>query len=167
MNTLFDAPAAVVDDRGDADVSRWTRLPFGKHKGKTLPQVMCSDPAWFLWAVRDDVFEGRHAQEATVLDQRVRGIIIPKRRPKRWVVEYCYDVDRRFMGFDIVRRTDHPYLKYNSQSDYLNIALVRVRYPGEWSNFIRDFRWHLFGGQKMTKERCEQFFGDQSRFVNS
>jgi len=28
----------------------WSTLPFGKHKGKTLPQIVFADPDWFFWA---------------------------------------------------------------------------------------------------------------------
>jgi len=61
--------------------SRWTGLTFGKHKGKTLPQVICSDPSWFLWAIRDDVLFGDLAQEAALLHRRLQGIRISKAHP--------------------------------------------------------------------------------------
>ncbi len=37
----------------------WTELPFGKHKGKTLPQVVFSDPDWFYWAVEKNIFKSK------------------------------------------------------------------------------------------------------------
>ena len=27
----------------------WTTFPFGKHRGKTLPQIILDDPDWFFW----------------------------------------------------------------------------------------------------------------------
>jgi hypothetical protein len=27
----------------------WTTIPFGKHQGKTLPQIVIDDPDWFFW----------------------------------------------------------------------------------------------------------------------
>jgi hypothetical protein len=27
----------------------WTTVPFGKHQGKTLPQIVIDDPDWFFW----------------------------------------------------------------------------------------------------------------------
>lgn len=146
-------------------IATWLKLTFGKHKGKTLPQVICSDPSWFLWAVRENVFKYRHDREVAILARRAQGIKIPKRHPGKWIVEYRYDSDRRFVEFDIVRRTDHPYLKHNSQWPCLNLALVEVRYRREWRNFIRDFREHFFGGKNLTRERCERFFSDRSHFV--
>jgi hypothetical protein len=38
---------------------RWTTLNFGTHEGKSLPQIVISDPDWFFWAVARGVFTGR------------------------------------------------------------------------------------------------------------
>jgi len=147
-------------------MTRWTPLRFGKHIGKTLPQVICSDPSWFIWAIRKNIFRDELAREAALLHRRLQGIINPKRRPERWVVEHRYDFERKFTGFDIVKRTENPYLKYNSQSDFFNIDSIGIRHRGEWKNFVRDFRHCFFGGENMTKERCEVFFSDESHFIN-
>ena len=29
----------------------WTTLNFSRHVGKTLPQILFSDPDWFFWAM--------------------------------------------------------------------------------------------------------------------
>jgi hypothetical protein len=150
--------------------STWLKLRFGRHKGKTLPQVICSDPSWFLWAIYKDVFEQphgyRHLQEASMLYRRIQGIVIPRRRPENWVVEHRFDCDDRYEGFYIVRKTEHPHSKYNSRSPYLDLTLVNARRKREWRNFIRDFREHFFGGRSLTKKRCERFFRNKSNFVN-
>lgn len=33
----------------------WTALEFGRHTGRSLPQVMFADPDWFFWAVEAGV----------------------------------------------------------------------------------------------------------------
>jgi hypothetical protein len=146
--------------------STWTPLPFSKHKGETLPQVICSDPSWFLWAVENEIFRSKRlADEAAILYRRIQGIIIPKRRPRKWVVEYIYDCDGRFDGFLIVRKSENPYLKYNRQSDCLDLTAIDTRYKGEWRHFVCDFREAFFDGKSLTKERCETFFSNESNFV--
>jgi hypothetical protein len=35
----------------------WIDLWFEKHKGKTLPQVMFTDPGWFFWARDEEIFK--------------------------------------------------------------------------------------------------------------
>ena len=37
----------------------WSSLEFGKHEGKTIPQVVFSDPDWFFWAIQEDVFRNK------------------------------------------------------------------------------------------------------------
>ena len=37
----------------------WIELPFGKHKGKTLPQVMFTDPDWFFYTYGKGYFNAR------------------------------------------------------------------------------------------------------------
>ena len=154
-----------VDDDEDVHISTWTPLPFGSHAGKTLPQVICADPAWFLWLTRQTSLYGAIAHDARVLHRRIRAIRIPKRRPQEWRVEYRYDVDQRFVGFDIVR-ADSWASKHNSRLPFLNIDLIRARLRGEWNNFVRDLRRIYFGGKPLTKERAERFFGDPSNFVD-
>src|ERR1700686_336432 len=81
----------------------WTPLNFGKHAGRTLPQVVLSDPNWFFWAVSKDIFVGKLGSEAKALDLRARNIGIPKPNAKKWEVEYRWDREHRFLGCDFVR----------------------------------------------------------------
>ena len=79
----------------------WTTVPFGKHIGKTLPQIILSDPNWFFWAAK--FLYGPLATEAEVLVRRARSIKIPRLNPKKWAIEYRRDRDDRFLGIDIVK----------------------------------------------------------------
>jgi len=87
---------------------RWVTLDFGKHAGKTLPEIVLSDADWVFWAFNKGVFKGRLASEAAKVVQRARSIKIPKRRPKRWQVEYSYDDTGGFCGFRFVK-ADSPW----------------------------------------------------------
>src|SRR5438876_986407 len=58
----------------------WTELKFGKHKGKTLPQVLFSDPDWFFWASEQQTFRGAQRREADLIYVRATHIRIPVRR---------------------------------------------------------------------------------------
>jgi hypothetical protein len=55
----------------------WSTLAFGKHKGKTLPQIVFTDPDWFFWAIEENVFKGPLRREAERIDARARAIRIP------------------------------------------------------------------------------------------
>ena len=144
----------------------WSPLPFGKYKGQTLPQVICSDPSWFLWAIRKGVFKYQHASEGDVLYRRTKAIKIPKRHPEKFALEHRYDGDGRYEGFYIVQKAELPYSKYNVRSPHLDITEVNARHQREWHNFIRDFRKHYFGGKYITEIRCDQFFRDDSNFLD-
>jgi hypothetical protein len=87
---------------------RWTTLNFGKHAGKTLPEIILSDADWFFWAVNKRAFKGRLANEAEELVQKARAIKIPKSDHKRWQVEYSYDDTGGFCGFQFVK-ADMPW----------------------------------------------------------
>jgi uncharacterized protein (DUF3820 family) len=60
------------DDGKNAEILTWTPLPFGEHKGETLPQVICCWPNYFLWLARQDWVYGPIADEIKILDRRVR-----------------------------------------------------------------------------------------------
>jgi hypothetical protein len=152
---------------------RWVTLNFGKHAGKTLPQIILSDADWVFWAFNKGVFKGRLANEAAKLVERARAIKIPKRNPKRWQVEYSYDDTGGFCGFRFVK-ADTP-LPYRSRSirrlPYLDLSYVRrgKEYDKRGCrNLLRDFRCHYFGDNtRVTKRRCEQFFSNKRNFLSA
>ena len=66
----------------------WSILPFGKHKGKTLPQIVFTDPDWFFWAMEENVFKGPLKREAERIDARARAIRIPNNSAGNLEAEY-------------------------------------------------------------------------------
>jgi hypothetical protein len=76
----------------------WSVVTFGKHKGKTLPQIIMRDPGWFFWILPK--LYGKLAKEAEKLDRKARAIEIPKVKGKDMEVEYWSDIDNRFCGFE-------------------------------------------------------------------
>jgi hypothetical protein len=148
----------------------WTPLNFGKHSGRTLPQIVLSDPNWFFWAVSKGVFHGRleFEGEADVLALRARNIRIPKRQPKEWEVEYRWDRDGRFLGFNFVKAKGSFHHPLFSRLPHLNLAYIRresVHDIRDCRQLIRDFRCLYFEGLNLTKGRCEQFFGNEQNFA--
>jgi hypothetical protein len=79
----------------------WSALPFGKHKGKTFPEIILQDPDWFFWALPK--LYGKLADEAKSLGQKAQAIKISKSNRRKWEVEYQYDCDQRFCGFAFVK----------------------------------------------------------------
>jgi hypothetical protein len=149
----------------------WITLKFGKHAGKTLPEIILSDADWFFWALNKGVFKGRLANEAAKVVQRARAIKIPKRRPKRWEVEYSYDDTGGFSGFQFVK-ADMPWpCGFRSIRRLPHLDLACIRRGKEYDkrgcrNLLRDFRYYYFGDNtRLTKRRCEQFFSNKDNFL--
>ena len=47
----------LIIERGESTMN-WTTINFGKHQGKTLPQVILDDADWFFWAYENKVLQG-------------------------------------------------------------------------------------------------------------
>src|SRR6185503_8817104 len=84
----------------------WTELHFGKHIGKTLPQILFSDPDWFFWSIDNNIWEKSNAtlkKEVYLIDKRSRSIKIPNNSEKNLVVEFqVHPSTRNFGGFKII-----------------------------------------------------------------
>ena len=55
---------------------RWSIVPFGRYKGKTLPEIIVLDLDWFFWALPK--LYGKLGDEAQELARRARAIKVPK-----------------------------------------------------------------------------------------
>jgi hypothetical protein len=137
---------------------RWTTLNFGKHAGESLPQIILSDADWFFWAVDRGVFKGKLAEEAEYLMARAKAIKIPKRRHRRWQVEYRHEDNGSFCGFSFVQ-ADGPFYGGSPRIyrlPYLDLSSIRRKAydKGGCKRFLRDFRYAYFGdGKRLTKRR--------------
>ena len=132
----------------------WSILTFGKYKGKSLPQVILSDPDWFFWAAEGDVFRGRFAEEASLLEYRACNIKIPKPNPEDWCVRYYTDPQRKICGLR------HHRSRRNSQQldsiemwreDCLDLSVAR-----------RFKSYDKLGGRLLLRAFKYYFFGSES-----
>jgi hypothetical protein len=146
--------------------AKWTKLPFGKYKGKTLPQIIMIDPDWFYWVAPK--LYGRLEIEAENLAPKTTMIKIPKSYGKDVAIEYQYDHDGRFSGFAVVD-ANTPESRRAVRLPYLDLSAVHRAKKYNKSGcrrLIRDFRHYYFGGRKrVTRNRCERFFSKRRRFV--
>ena len=145
----------------------WTTVPFGKYIGKTLPEIVLSDPNWVFWAAK--FLYGPLATEAEALVKLARNIKIPRPNSKKWAVEYRRDRDDRFLGIDIVKANGHAHSLF-ARLPHLDLAFVRrgnVHDTRDCRRVIRDFRRLYFGGLNLTKSRCEAFFEDVNNFADA
>jgi hypothetical protein len=154
-------PAAGKDSQ-----MSWTVVPFGKYKGKTLPEIIVLDPDWFFWMLPN--FYGKLAKEAEDLARKARAIKIPKGKGKKLQVEYQYDIDGRFYGFEFVEARSWQY-RWSLRLPHVDLAwpLRGKKYNKRAGRItIRDFRQLFFGEDKrLTKKRCERFFSNDKNFL--
>jgi len=151
----------------------WSSVPIGKHKGKTLPQILLTDPDYFFWAMEQDrFFRGRLADEAKHIYRKARRIKIPKPDPDNWCVEYFLSPDGKFAHFDIVESTRAPHVgsSITSRSEHLDFAYVRRTKDYDklgYKLFIKSFKYFYFGREtaRLAQSKCEAFFDDNKNFV--
>lgn len=160
----------------------WTKLTFGRYKGKTLPQILFRDPDWFFWAVEQDLFQKDVAlkREATILHVRARSIRIPGKDGQEFVADYfMHPPTRKFDDMMIVPATrpqDHrKHLIWRKKVIDLAMAHLMGSYDKAGSAILlacaKRALVDKLGGltkterlPRMTKKRCEAFFDDPSNF---
>ncbi len=153
----------------------WSPLYFGKHQGKTLPQIVLTDPDWFFWAVENGVFQnkGSLAQEAEEVARKATRIRIPDAEGEERVAEYIiHPPTRKFSHMDIVP-ADQPGDKGSSptfRSHVIDLSVPRkiARYDKlGCRSLLSSVKYTLFGNKsaRMTKQRCEEFFDNPDNFM--
>ena len=154
----------------------WTKLWFGKHKGKTLPRVLFSDPDYFFWAIDKGIFheKGLLTREARELDRKARRIRIPQAEGEDLVAEYFLDpVYEKIAGVEVVPRSRRHHSggspTYRLDCFDLSVPRGHADYDkGGYAVLLKDIKTYLFGdpGYRMTKPRCEEFFSNDENFVD-
>ena len=62
--------ASEIKLRNGDFVMKWTKVPFGKYAGKTLPQIAFIDPDWLFWLIKKADLYGPLAREAKAVIER-------------------------------------------------------------------------------------------------
>jgi hypothetical protein len=152
----------------------WVELDFGKHKGKSLPQVIFADPDWFFWALENKVFDKRAGlrSEANLLNARARSIKPPTDEFSDPVVEYLvHRPTMKFGRFEVVPRSRelHEGGSPAFRSDLIDMSVPRriAKYDKlGCKSLIASLKHYLFGGEaaRITRARAESFFADAANF---
>jgi len=123
----------------------WSIVSFGKHRGKTLPQIIFSDPDWFFWAIEKGVFKnkGSLATEAQEVHKKATKIKIPNNDNDELVVEYI---------------VHQPTGKFSQIADYDKLGCKQL---------LSSLKYYVFGNKsvRMTKKKCEDFFDTSNNFA--
>jgi hypothetical protein len=156
--------------------SHWALLEFGKHVGKTLPQILFTDPDWFFWAFEEDAFACQDwitVDEVERIQRRAKSIRIPSRYGPGLAVEYIIS-EGRFEGLRLTP-ADAVVGGGINRTSYLK-SVFDMSVPRKWRGYdksgmrtmLRDLKEILFGdpSRRMNRRRCEEFFDDVGRFRN-
>ena len=147
----------------------WTTIGFGKHKGKTLPEVIFDDADWFFWAYEEDIFKGALAREIREVYRRARAIRIPEQGGQRRCVEYRFHPKNgKFTTMFLIPQG--PIFERQTVSPVIDFYVPRSRGPYDkkgCKNLIFAFKAIYFGDQshRLSKHACENFFNDDRNFV--
>jgi len=154
---------------------KWTELDFGRYQGKTLPQVLFTDPDWFFWAVEEGAFRSKPGlvEEAELLARRAKRVRIPERLGDV-VAQYWVDpLSCRFARVEVVPRaeaaSDEEGLLLRAR--VFDLSAPRRLAPYDKSGgrkLIGALKALVFGGTsvKMTRARAEAFFADPDNFAD-
>jgi hypothetical protein len=154
---------------------QWTTLTFGKHKGKTLPQVIWTDPDWFFWFHDKGEAYGPLKKEAEAICARARNIRIPRKDGKEWVIDYHTDPRTgKFGAMTFINKETIPDSPFTGFTDYIDFYVPKALAGGNmdktgYTAFLGDVKAFLFGNasEYMTQEKCEEFFNDRANFGES
>ena len=151
---------------------KWSALTFGKHEGKTLPQVMFIDPDWFYHGLEKGYFKGSLFLQAREIHRKSRAIRVPRRDGEKRFVEYI--IDRGCEKFATLRVIICDAENCRPVTKNMILEVIDMRVPREFArydktgyhNFLFAMKVILFGdpSYKMTKRRCEEFFGNDENF---
>jgi len=153
----------------------WTKLEFGKHRGRTLPQVMFCDADWFFWLHANPLPTNNNVRGSEVEEiyRKSTSIKVPQTGDEKMVAEYIIDPrNHNFRGLDLVPASRPPHQGYSQtfRLPVINMAKVweiATYDKGGYHRLIGDLKLYLFGSRRvrMTKQRCEAFFDDDANFV--
>ena len=153
----------------------WSLIPFGQFKGRTLPQVVFSDPDWFFWTIEggDFTWRGSLGFEAQLIASKARRIRIPDNANGRLVAEYVIDPGtKRFSDLRIVPSEQllHEGGSVVERKPLIDLSASRrlAEYDKRGGQILLScVREILFGkpSARLTRKRTEEFFDDPQNFA--
>jgi hypothetical protein len=146
----------------------WTKLNFGKHKGKNLPQIIFADADWFFYALENRYFKNGLAYEAAEIYRRARAIKVPQVNGQRMLVEYIIHKPTWQFGTMklITDDSDLGHLDVSSVIDFYKPRSFDHYDKFGYKNFVLALKDILFQdpSRRMSKQAREDFFSNDGNF---
>ena len=146
----------------------WTVLNFGKHRGKSLPQIIFDDADWFFYGYESGYFKNGLAREAQEIYRKARSIRVPQRNGQRMLVEYIIDrTTGKFATMNLIHDSvGLEHLNVFSVIDFCTPRTYASYDKTGCKNMVFAFKAIFFGdtSHRMNKRAREEFFNDDSNF---
>jgi len=142
---------------------RWLPLKFGKHAGKTLPELMFIDPGYFYWALSEQVFPAKYVEQATIVNCRMKHMLPPRPKPDKWEFLIDLDAKKEFRDFEIVKlgSGDHGSERgrFRFRTQHLDLSIVAGRPRAVCQKMISRIKAEFFSeaGASLSRPDFEKF----------
>lgn len=149
----------------------WTTIAFGKHQGKSLPQIMFTDPDWFYWAKAKGLFDNnlQLTNESSELLRKSANIALPEIDGETQHVEhYIHYPTMRYSHFILVPECrqlhagSSPVIRQDRLDMSVPSSISKFDKLGH-RNFLKSFRAYILPG-RISQNRAEQFFSEDANF---
>jgi hypothetical protein len=144
----------------------WYELPFGRHKGKTLPWIILNDPSYFYWLITENILTGSLERQAAIIAQRAAHILPPPEYRDK-VFRIVLNDFGDLVGFDFTKtRQKSSAVRYATPHLNLKIILTNVGWPTTaGALLLNSFRRYYFRGPSSDWPAfCDAFFRDDENF---
>ncbi len=151
----------------------WLPLTFGKHEGKTLPQVALTDPDWLFWAEGDGILVRFRVPRAVELCFRARNIRISDGTRGARVADYVLNSSGKLSHVEVgyaneMNRSEDRGVVRRPGLDLSVAHAIAGRDKLGAERILKALSVHVFkpmGWARVTKERGESFFNDAANFI--
>jgi hypothetical protein len=152
---------------------KWTPLTFGRHKGKTLPQVVFTDPDWFFWCIEQGFVKGELQAQAEEIYRRATCIRIPQVGNDVLVAQYMIHPGVGKLCY--VELVPEARLQHEGSTPTMRLPVLDLSLPRRVAAYdklgckllVKALKYHLFGSThyRLSKRHCEEFFNNDANFV--
>ena len=150
----------------------WTRIHFGKYRGKNLPEIIFEDADYFFFLYENYFFHGDLEKEANYLYPRARSIMVPSKNGKKMLVQYIFYSkmnSRRVKFYKMKLIPDGSDRGRSNVSQWIDFYVPRSGSHFDktgYENFVMGLKSILFNNPvlRMYHNACEEFFNDKNNF---
>lgn len=150
----------------------WSRIPGGRYRGRTIPEIAFLDPDYLFFCAENNVFAkwGRRVGlEGMLAVERMRNIKIPGTKPSHAI--FIFNLNGEFLTMEIIsekERWDVNGREVIYRSDRIDLGLIRNIRPRDFSAYARLLaivKREVFGSTIYpTVPDFEEFFSNVDNF---